>query len=235
MLVKINMLRFLAADINMFMDIYNERFNTRLPQWPGTKSKQGMIANKLLELAVQNKSAVVFVHFFKEEFGICERITELEASHPELGIFLGFEIYHLNGTMSATEREVEIKASRNAVAENRRCLLFATIQSSSEGFNLQHFNHAVFSTADWNPANEEQAKIRFQRIGQHKQVFTYRFFHKYQELIGGETTHIDSMILEKQQIKSDIAKTIDSYPNAAHFHPVRDIDGFEGEKSVIWR
>lgn len=56
--------------------------------------------------------------------------------------------------------------------------MIATMFTSGEGINLQHFNRVIVSTPDWNPAAEERAICRVHRIGQTKKVYVTRYYHE---------------------------------------------------------
>lgn len=54
-------------------------------------------------------------------------------------------------------------------------ILLASTLASGEGLNLQFCSDAIMLERQWNPANEEQAECRFERIGQTNNIFVQYF------------------------------------------------------------
>lgn len=227
---------YLSADINMFVDIHNkayEDFGIILPRWEGTESKMNMIVNDIFELSLENKSLICFIHYHSEKFAVINKINEIS---ERLGVDsrFGYLYFYIDGSVSPEERDYVLKETKRIQNNGQRCICFATIQSSAEGLNMQHFDTVLFTTSDWNPAMEFQAIARAHRIGQKNVVKVYRYIHEY--IMENKIKHIDDKKIGKQNMK--IAKSdefVDESENAAHSWNIRDLDDFPGEKSVIFQ
>jgi len=174
-LVVINMLRFLSANANMFLRIYNKMHNVCLPAWVGSETKNELIIERLRVLSEEKESAIVFVHFYEETALI---LGELQCWEAKNGTYLYDTIYFLNGETSMEDREFILYQSKIEIEDGKRVLIFASIASCCEGLNMQHFCNILIATPDWNPCMEDQAIGRSYRIGQKKQVRVWRFVHE---------------------------------------------------------
>lgn len=230
-LVRINMLRFLSASIDMYIRIHNKRHeDVVLPTWTRGESKIEMISDLLFTMATENRSAIVFIHFYEE----ADRIqSSLKTREHILGENLGFRVFRLNGESSAEDRDIVIELTKEYMKRGERCLVFANVLSSAEGLNMQHFNEAIFASADWNPKLEEQAVGRINRIGQTKEIHIYRFMHKALESVRDKINNIDSFMESTKEVKIIIFENIfHNKPNAAFFAERLEMPGFPGEKAV---
>lgn len=237
-LVRTNRECYLSADINMFINIHNKKYGPSrgiwLPTWYGSNSKMNMIANDIASFSYENRSFTCFIHYYEEEAAIKEKIASVGNSLG-IGQNMGYYYFHLNGQQEPEDRDIEIRRMKSCVEQGFRCICFATIQSSSDGINMQFFDTGIIATSDWNPAKELQAIKRMHRIGQTKIVKIYRYVHRY--IIDAENTkHIDIKKIDRQQIKTDkFIEYIGNTENAAYSWPIRDMPGFPGEKSVTFR
>ena len=233
-LVRTQMKCYLSADINMFIKIHNNRFQSvTLPFWYGTESKMNMIANDIVNFSTENTSFICFIHFYSERAAILQKMYQ---KGMELGIgpTMGYTIFDINGEIDPEDRDYVINETHKMIEANQRCICFITIQTGSDGLNLQHFNVVMFPTSDWNPAMEIQAIKRTHRIGQKKLVRVYRYIHRY-ILDSEDIKHIDLIKLDKQRTKKEkFDNFISNCPNAAYDWPIRDMPGFEGEKCVFF-
>lgn len=238
-LVKINSLMYLSADINMYINMYNKRHDTKMPLWMGTNSKHHMIASLLLELAMENESAIIFTHFYEETDGILEAVEQL--GDTGFGEGLGFNFYQLDGRDDIEDRRSIIESTRVDIEEEkRRCVLFTTVKTSGVGLNLQQFHIGIFSSGDWNPANDAQSIARFYRIGQKKKVRIYRYCHKILTAEGDKKKyqHIDNYVEEVKTLKeSKFERFVNTKYNAARHWNIRNLnmEGLEDQPSVIFR
>lgn len=230
-LVKINMLRYLSASIDMYIRIHNQRhIDYYLPMWTRGESKVEMIRDLLYEMASQNRSTICFIHFYEEADRIEASLRDYEHL---LGENLGFRIFRLNGESTAEQRDVILARTKDYLEHGQRCLVFANVLSSAEGLNMQHFNEAIFASADWNPKLEEQAEGRINRIGQKRQVYIWRFRHKALDTLHDAIDNIDAFMEGTKEEKLEIFENIfTGKPNAALFAERMDMPGFPGEKAV---
>jgi hypothetical protein len=230
-LVKINTLRYLSASIDMYIRIHNNRHSSyHLPTWTRGESKIEMISELLYTMASENRSTIVFIHFYEE----ADRIqAALNAYSHILGENAGFRVFRLNGETSAEERDIILARTRYYIANGQRCLVFANILSSAEGLNMQHFNEVIFASADWNPKLEEQGEGRVNRIGQTKQVIIYRFIHKALETLKPGIDNIDEYMNNTKEEKIIIFENLfTNKPNAAFFADRMPMPGYEPETAV---
>lgn len=229
---------YLSADINMFVRIHNNAYKgsgvPELPFWVGTQSKMNMIANDIADFSMNNRSFICFIHFYDERAAVLQKMYEVGLALG-LGPTMGYQIFDINGEVEPEERDIVLIRTKYCIENGIKCICFATIQSSSDGLNMQHFDTAIITTSDWNPAKELQCFKRLHRIGQKKLVRIYRYIHRY--VIDAENTlHIDLKKINKQEIKINKAtEYIGNTPNAAYKWPIRDMPGFEGEKSVTFK
>jgi SNF2 family DNA or RNA helicase len=203
-LVLLNMLRFLSAHPQMFIEVHNKRYKTeQLPAWVDTVSKFDMIQNQLKSYYEEKESCIVFVHFYEEAEQIASRASFY--THIEF----------LNGTVSMEDRDWICQSSKEYISRDQPVLIIANIIACGEGLNLQHFHNVIVATPDWNPKAEEQAIGRVHRIGQTKQVNVTRYYHEALEEIK-DTINIDSYIANKQDKKIKLAEElIDNTANSA--------------------
>lgn len=226
---------YLSADINMFVRIHNNAHpNHQIPYWHGTQSKMNMIVNDIVDFSMNDISFVCFIHFYDERAAVLQKMYE-KGTELGMGPTLGYQIFDINGEIKPEERDIVLFRTKQCIESGIKCICFATIASSSDGLNMQHFNTAIITTSDYNPQKENQCFKRIHRIGQKRYVRIYRYIHRY--VIDAEgTKHIDLKKIDRQNMKiGKFKEYIGNTPNAAHEWPIRDVPGFEGEKSVIFK
>lgn len=229
---------YLSADINLFIKIHNHAYSSRcivLPTWYGSQSKINMIVKDIAELAIQNVSILCFSQFYAEMATIKEWIKR-KGAELGMGETMGYHYFEISGGISPENRYTVLKDTARLIERGKRCLCFATIMACSDGLNMQHFSTAIFTTADWNPANEDQAIARIFRPGQSSRVTVYRYIHRC--IVNSRNMyddHIDLLKIKKQNNKKDkFYQYIINVENAAHHWPIRDMPGFNGEKCVVF-
>lgn len=231
-LVRINMLRFLSASIDMFIRIHNTKndIKYKLPTWKGSESKIEMIRDLLVRMACENTSVIVFIHFYEE----ADRIQASFRDYEDLfGENLGYNVFRLNGENTSLERDTILTSTKEYITNGKKCLVFANILASSEGLNLQHFNTCVFASVDWNPKIEDQAIARVHRIGQKEKVNIYKFHHKAIEGLKCQSDNIDKFMNGTKAAKIEIFDSIFmNKPNAANYAEKINMPGYNNEKGV---
>ena len=226
-LVTISLECYLSADINMFLRVHNHVFRTKLPAWDKAESKMTQIISDIERFASQNTSFICFTHYYAERATLVKKIEEKGLLNG-LGKTMGYHYFDINGSVSAEQRDFVLKETQRIIARGERCICFATVQTCSDGLNMQHFHTGIFTTSHWNPALELQAIKRMHRIGQRHPVTIYRYVHTLMD----KGRHIDDAKLVKQSGKRSIfEKFIQNAANAAHSWPVRTMDA-TGEKCV---
>jgi len=228
---------YLSADINLFIKIHNKAYSSRgivLPPWHGSQSKLNMIVKDIAELAVQNASLICFTQFYSEMSSIKKRMKQ-KGAELGMGETMGYHYFEISGDVSSEDRYVVLKETAKLIKNGKRCICFATILACSDGLNMQHFSTAIFTTSDWNPANEDQAIARIFRPGQQSRVRVYRYIHRCIIENKNANQHIDLRKIKKQNNKKDkFYQYIINTENAAHHWPIRDMPGFNGEKCVVF-
>ena len=232
-LVRTTYQRLLSADINQFILSHNKRYESmKLPWWTGKTSKITMIANKVEEFARENESVIIFHHFKEERDAIREKIWHKSQSYG-MGPTFGCHEFIIDGDVQPEDREFILYESKRLIALGQRCIVYATMQSSAEGLNMQHFCKIIIASTDWNPANELQAIKRAHRIGQNRVVEVYRYIHRYWL---DDKKHIDLRVEEKKDIKKAKSdELITGVFNAARTWRIREMPGFPDEPCVIFK
>jgi SNF2 family DNA or RNA helicase len=80
-LLLLNMLRFLSTHPSMYINIHNQRYNTKIPLWEGSLSKYDMIQKQLNDLYTNKESCLIFVHFYEEATQIADRAKKTGYTH----------------------------------------------------------------------------------------------------------------------------------------------------------
>ena len=233
-LERINMLRFLSASIDMFIRIHNKQNypQYQLPTWTGSESKIEQIRDLIFQMAVENESVIVFVHFYEEADRIKSSLKKYESF---MGENLGFRIFDITGETSTAEKDAVLMQSARYIAAGQRCLTFSNILCSNEGLNIQMYYIMVLSSMDWNPKVEWQAISRLNRIGQKKRVIVYRFI--YSAIAGLESfDNIDAFMEGTKNIKNDIFdEFFKGTVNAAYNADRINMPGYDFEKAVSFK
>lgn len=84
----------------------------------------------------------------------------------------GHEICRLDGSMSALQRQRQMKEFRENEEKN---VFLISLNAGGTGLNLTASNRVILADVWWNPAVEEQAIDRVHRIGQTRPVHVSRF------------------------------------------------------------
>ena len=224
-LLKLNDLLLLSSSTNTFISYFNNRDdepperdengkkikkskkdfkpknqNRRLPEWRGTESKFDMISDKVLEFAYNNESVVIFITYKDEKDVLLNYINNKFPQYPRN---LGYDIFEINGDVSALDRQNVAVETKKLIEKGRRCMLIAGIKSSAEGLNLQHFSNVIIVTPNWNPKNEEQAIARVHRIGQKKRVKVFRYMHDSISGVFNNNKNISEDVKRKKRDEED--------------------------------
>lgn len=95
--------------------------------------------------------------------------------------------------------------TRRAILTELPQVLLLQIRTGCEGLNLQEYSDVYFVTPHWNPAVEDQAIGRCDRIGQTKRVRVFRFVMNN---TGSEGISLDEHCVRTQFKKQEIAKIV---------------------------
>jgi hypothetical protein len=94
-------------------------------------------------------------------------VAQLEAD-------LGVSVPFLHGGVSATGRDVMVRAFQGASSDPVPPVLVVSLRAGGTGLNLTAATHVVHYDRWWNPAVEDQATDRAHRIGQHRTVEVHK-------------------------------------------------------------
>lgn len=146
-------------------------------------AKLGTLLDQLESITAEGHKALVFSQFTSLLSIVCERLTEA-----------GIRYEYLDGRTRDRQKRVERFQSDD------KCPVFLiSLKAGGVGLNLTAADYVFILDPWWNPAVEAQAVDRAHRIGQTKQVFTYR-------LIARDT--VEEKVLLLQQHKKDLADAI---------------------------
>ncbi|KAJ4457723.1 putative Protein CHROMATIN REMODELING 24 [Paratrimastix pyriformis] len=85
-----------------------------------------------------------------------------------------FDVLRLDGSLSSTERQEVVTRFQLFAEESRPALLLLTTQVGGVGLTLTAADRVILLDPSWNPANDDQAIGRADRIGQHQNIIVYR-------------------------------------------------------------
>lgn len=146
-------------------------------------SKVETLVDQLQSITAEGHKALVFSQFTTLLGIVCERLTEA-----------GITYEYLDGRVK--NRQARVDRFQN----DPNCPVFLiSLKAGGVGLNLTAADYVFLLDPWWNPAVEAQAVDRAHRIGQTRQVFTYR-------LIASGT--VEEKVLELQQHKRDLADAI---------------------------
>ena len=141
----------------------------------------------LVETIFENgESALVFTQYAK--VGAWLR-TELEKRFARRFPFL-------HGSLSASEREAQVRAFQTSKRPN---LFILSLKAGGFGLNLTKATHVIHFDRWWNPAVENQATDRAHRIGQSKTVFVHLFI-----CAGTLEEHVDEILERKARVADSV-------------------------------
>ncbi|MGF1585383.1 MAG: DEAD/DEAH box helicase [Bacteroidales bacterium] len=100
---------------------------------------------------------------------------------------------YLTGELNASQRQQVISGFQN---DPENLLFLISLRAGGVGLNLTAADYVFILDPWWNPAVEQQAISRAHRIGQKRNVFSYKFISK---------DSVEEKILRLQRKKSDLA------------------------------
>lgn len=112
----------------------------------------------------------------------------------------GITVATLVGYQTPKERKAQREMFQRPNTEDNSAQVFIlSFKLASHGYNFQHANHCIFYSIWWNPASDEQAKGRIDRMGQYK--------HMYFVYIALRNT-IDELVLTRAGDKADMVTQV---------------------------
>ncbi len=146
-------------------------------------AKLDTLLDQLTSVTAEGHKALVFSQFTSLLAIVCEKLTEA-----------GIKYEYLDGRTRDRQARVE------RFQADEKCPVFLiSLKAGGVGLNLTAADYVFLLDPWWNPAVEAQAVDRAHRIGQTRQVFTYR-------LIAKDT--VEEKVLLLQQHKKDLADAI---------------------------
>lgn len=237
LLILLNSLLLLSADINTFITSANKKYidegyGPKYPYWSKEQTKIKIIIDILYKLSSRGESCIIFTLFHVEIQELEKAIKEYDDPEGKNNLPMGYNIFKISGkhTKKLREREEILYNCKLLINSGRKCILFVQINTGGEGLNMQMFNYQIFTTPHWNPAVEKQAVSRSHRIGQRKQVYVYKLEHNLVQdarLIKSIDKYIRDLQLTKQLKAMDVYQV----DNAAMAFPRSKI--FNGEYATF--
>jgi SNF2 family DNA or RNA helicase len=220
MLLILNMLRFLSAHPQVYIEAYNKRYEEKISDWVGPCSKIDMIQEKLSELYDADESCIIFIHFDIESKMLFKAARNAGYKYVDI----------MNGTVTPEDRDWIAQKGKQLIEAGEKIVIIASITSCGEGLNLQFLHNVIIATPDWNPSNELQAIGRVHRIGQTELVRVWRYYHTILDKV---TINIDNYMRNLQTKKERIVDDfVTEARNAAWDFPATDLPGQPGTPSV---
>ena len=141
----------------------------------------------LVETIFENgESALVFTQYAKVGAWL----------QNELETRFGRRFPFLHGSLSASEREAQVRAFQTSKRPN---LFILSLKAGGFGLNLTKATHVIHFDRWWNPAVENQATDRVHRIGQKKTVFVHLFISA-----GTLEEHVDEILERKARVADSV-------------------------------
>ena len=161
---------------------------------PERSHKFQRLGEMLEEVIESGESALVFTQF-----------TEIgEALKQYLTQICRFKTFYLHGETSLAQRDQMISEFQDPATG--AAVFILSLRAGGVGLNLTKATTVFHFDRWWNPAVEDQATDRAFRIGQHKNVFVYKFV-----TIGTMEERIDAMIEDKKRLSSLVVGTDESW------------------------
>jgi SNF2 family DNA or RNA helicase len=161
---------------------------------PERSHKFQRLGEMLEEVIESGESALVFTQF-----------TEIgEALKRYLTQICRYKTFYLHGGTSLDQRDQMINEFQDPATG--AAVFILSLRAGGVGLNLTKATTVFHFDRWWNPAVEDQATDRAFRIGQHKNVFVYKFV-----TIGTMEERIDAMIEDKKRLSSLVVGTDESW------------------------
>jgi len=127
--------------------------------------KYSLLFDKLSEIILNKRKAIVFTHFTK----LIEKIyTDINKNYKNI------YVNYIYGKVKPEKRQIIID---KFTEHNGAGVLVANAETAGVGLNITTANYVFLYTPDWKPSAESQALKRVHRIGQKRDVFVYKMFY----------------------------------------------------------
>lgn len=166
-------LRQVCCDPRLIEETYAEKSSAKLEA----------LMNKLEEALQDNHKVLVFSQFTNMLRLISQSLTKQ-----------GYEYSYLDG--KTRKREAVVREFQQSTEKN---VFLISLKAGGVGLNLTQADYVFHYDPWWNPAVENQATDRTHRIGQTKQVFSYKFIMK---------DSVEEKILKLQDTKKGLVDDI---------------------------
>jgi len=167
--------------------------------------KLDLLLEKIEEVVSENHKALVF-----SQFTSMLKIIEKELQKRQI------QYSYLDGQTNKRQKQVE--AFQN---DPQKSIFLISLKAGGVGLNLTAADYVFIFDPWWNPAAENQAVDRTHRIGQDKQVFTYKLITK---------NSVEEKILKLQESKQKLVKNLISSENILKSLSTKEIKNlFDGK------
>lgn len=146
------------------------------------------IALKIISKTIKKNEKIIIFSQFKTT------LDELE----KLCVIKNFSFCRLDGATTKTNRNKQIENFQDINSKFQIFLI--SLKAGGVGLNLTSAKRAILFEPWWNPAVEEQAFARIDRIGQVKKTYIYRLIYK-----NSIEEKIDNLINKKRGIFNDMS------------------------------
>ncbi len=156
----------------------------------GQSAKLEDIRERLHTLISEGHRALIFSQFIDEQFGVEAVASELKEFAPLI----------YKGDLTSSQRDAVIQAFKK---DNSRKVLVISLRAGGLGLNLQDASYIFHFDRWWNPAAENQADSRSDRIGQTQKVHVYKYICE-----GTIEERIEQILGEKQMLFDEIVDDV---------------------------
>jgi SNF2 family DNA or RNA helicase len=160
-------------------------------KWKGSSAKLEVLMEQLEQLKEQGNRPLIFSQFTSHLALIREALEKA-----------GFSYQYLDGQTTPAQRQERVEAFQRGESD----VFLISLKAGGTGLNLTAADYVIHMDPWWNPAVEDQATDRAQRIGQTKPVMVYR-------IIARGT--IEEQILQMHDEKRDLVDGVLSGADAA--------------------
>jgi len=156
----------------------------------GQSAKLDDIRERLSTLVSEEHRALIFSQFVDKQFGVAAVADALKEFAPLI----------YTGSLTSSKRNDVIQAFKNDISHK---VLVISLRAGGLGLNLQEASYVFHFDRWWNPAAENQAESRADRIGQTRPVHVYKYVCE-----GTIEERIEQILSEKQMLFDEIVDDV---------------------------
>ena len=156
----------------------------------GQSAKLEDIRDRLHTLISEGHRALIFSQFVDDQFGVAAVASALKEFTPLM----------YTGSLTSSKRDAVIQAFKKDISHE---VLVISLRAGGLGLNLQEASYVFHFDRWWNPAAENQADGRSDRIGQTQKVHVYKYVCE-----GTIEERIEQILSEKQMLFDEIVDDV---------------------------